>query len=72
MIRHLIVPDEREFVIRFPEEMLGKQVEIIAFEIPDEEVQDSPNRDTFLSYLRTSSFTARNTMKKDDGGTANE
>ncbi|MBS1615300.1 MAG: hypothetical protein JST06_04190 [Bacteroidetes bacterium] len=66
MIRHLIVPDEREFVIRFPDEMLGKQVEIIAFEIPEEKESEVPNRDTFLSYLQNSAFATRKLRKDED------
>jgi len=67
MIRHIIVPREKEFVIRFPEEMIGKPTEILVFSIDEEgspeaieEAEDpAPDRDTFLSYLQSSGFAAQ-------------
>jgi hypothetical protein len=73
MIRLIVVPREQEFVIRFPEEMLGKTTEILAFSLsedahaaPAEEEAFSPNRDTFLSYLQSSGFAARGLQPSSD------
>jgi hypothetical protein len=72
MIRLLVVPRDNEFVIRIPDDMIGKPVEILAFRIPAEaevaadEAEEVPNRDTFLSYLQSSGFASRATLKQGD------
>ncbi len=65
MIRQIVVPTEREFTLRLPAEMIGKNVEILAFVVSEEGQADAdneaeaPTRDTFLSYLQHSGFASR-------------
>lgn len=37
MIRQIIIPQQNQHIIQFPDEMLGKQVEVVAFAIEDAE-----------------------------------
>jgi len=38
MLREIISPAEQNVTLRLPEEMIGKTVEVIAFEIADEQI----------------------------------
>ena len=43
LVREIIYPTENNYTLRLPDEMIGKQVEVIAFEIekmPKKEVSD--------------------------------
>ena len=33
MIRQIVMPKEKNFTLQFPDEMIGKIIEVIAFEI---------------------------------------
>ncbi len=33
MIRKIVVPQERKYVLELPEEFVGKQIEVLAFEL---------------------------------------
>ncbi len=36
MIRKIVVPQERTYVLELPEEFVGKEVEVLAFEVKEE------------------------------------
>jgi hypothetical protein len=40
LIREIITPTSNSYVLNLPDEMIGKQVEVIAFEIESKEVSD--------------------------------
>ena len=47
LVREIIYPTENNYTLRLPDEMIGKQVEVIAFEIekmPKKEVSDKMER----------------------------
>ncbi|GLU53540.1 hypothetical protein [Dyadobacter frigoris] len=47
LIREIIVPTDNTYLLKLPDEMIGKQVEIIAFEIearPDVDIEERERR----------------------------
>jgi len=55
MLRQIITPSESSFTLKFPKEMVGKTVEIIAFEIQDRKssvVAVSPDKENNLLRIR--------------------
>ena len=63
MVRKIVIPQERTYVLELPEEFVGKEVEVLAFEVEEEgsmhEISPSPQkkperlqqiRDTFAKY----------------------
>jgi hypothetical protein len=44
MLREIIKPKKASFTMRLPEEMVGKTVEVIAFEINEESIPDKTTR----------------------------
>jgi hypothetical protein len=47
MIRQIIIPTEKTFTIELPEEFIGKQVEVLAFELNSNiEISDEPKYKT--------------------------
>lgn len=66
MIRQIIIPQQRQFVIELPEEMVGKPTEVIAFNIIESGQSEHgttkelyPSREEFLAYLRKTGFNAQ-------------
>ena len=53
LIREIIVPTSNAYVLNLPDEMIGKQVEVIAFEIekPDQN-SEIPVREGDISKIR--------------------
>ncbi len=43
MLRKIVIPDQKTFPLQFPDEWIGKTVEVIAFEI-EEPTPDPPNK----------------------------
>lgn len=41
MLRQIITPLQPNFTLQFPAEMIGKTIEIIAFELPEGSTKDS-------------------------------
>ncbi len=41
MVREIIIPTQNTYTITLPPEMLGKQVEVIAFEIAENKMKES-------------------------------
>ena len=46
MIRKIITPQERTLVLELPEEFVGKAVEVLAFEVEDEDSTHEISRST--------------------------
>ncbi|MCF0056227.1 hypothetical protein [Dyadobacter sp. CY356] len=44
LIREIIVPTDNTYLLKLPDEMIGKQVEVIAFEIETKPVEDIEER----------------------------
>lgn len=44
LIREIIVPTDNTYLLKLPDEMIGKQVEVIAFEIEAKPVIDMEER----------------------------
>ena len=42
MIRKIVVPQERTYVLELPEEFIGKEVEVLAFEVETQLSESSP------------------------------
>ena len=68
MIRQQIIPQQRQYVIQFPEEMIGKPATIIAYSTtedfsalaPEQNYTDQQpeNKEELLAYLRKTGFYA--------------
>lgn len=58
MIRQIIIPQQAQHIIQFPTEMIGKQVEVIAFELPGKEAQlaDAASLEEFRKSFDSASF----------------
>jgi hypothetical protein len=57
MIRQIIIPHKNQHVIQLPDEMLGKQVEVIAFEVPANEPEvDASTLVSFQKSFEENSF----------------
>jgi hypothetical protein len=41
MIRKIIVPTERQYVLQIPESFIGKNVEVLAFEVSEADSEES-------------------------------
>ncbi len=39
MVRQIIIPTERTFILEIPESFIGKRVEVLAFEVEDKELK---------------------------------
>lgn len=67
MIREIITPKKASFTMRLPEEMVGKTVEIIAFEInnTDNTVSDKVQRLAKIDELTRSSLVDLSSFKFD-------
>ncbi len=44
LIREIIVPTGNSYTLNLPDEMIGKQIEVIAFEIEKKEIIDSADK----------------------------
>ena len=44
LIREIIVPTSNSYVLNLPDRLIGKQVEVIAFEIDDKPVNNSDEK----------------------------
>ena len=55
MIRKIIVPTERQYILEIPESFIGKSVEVLAFEVdePDNEAPQEENKKERLKKIRS-------------------
>lgn len=65
MLREIIKPPKASFTMRLPEEMVGKTVEVIAFEINDETIPDKMARLKEIEDLTKSSLVDLSNFKFD-------
>lgn len=42
MIREIVVPENNTYLLKLPDEMVGKEVEVIAFEVSDKKEEEVP------------------------------
>lgn len=49
LIREIIVPTSTSYVLKLPDEMVGKQVEVIAFELSSQTLPDIEERMTKIN-----------------------
>lgn len=49
LVREIIVPTGNSYLLNLPDEMIGKQVEVIAFEIDSKPAEDVQNRISMLN-----------------------
>ncbi|MCE7058686.1 hypothetical protein [Dyadobacter sp. CY343] len=56
MIRTLIVPEKRNISIQLPDSFIGKQVEVIAFTVPDKTVKSATQDKTQTHYASLKSL----------------
>ena len=54
MYREIIIPTDTKQTIEFPEEFIGKQVEIIAFPIEEKETNQSKTEQAFNFWRKHS------------------
>ena len=60
MIRKVIIPDSENVTITLPENFVGKQVQVIAFTIEDEDtVEESLQADKPMTHLASSETLAK-------------
>lgn len=54
MYREIIIPTDTKQIIEFPEEFVGKQVEIIAFPVEEKEISQSNVEQAFNFWRKHS------------------
>lgn len=60
MVRKIIIPDNKKISITLPEDFVGKQVQVIAFTIDDEElIVESLNDDITTTHFASSEVLAK-------------
>jgi spore coat polysaccharide biosynthesis protein SpsF (cytidylyltransferase family) len=52
MIRQIIIPRERTYTLEMPESFVGKQVEILVFEVNQDEEEKKPKKDSFAERTK--------------------
>ncbi len=53
MIRKIIVPTERQYILEIPESFIGKNVEVLAFEVSETEVLQEEDEKGRLKKIRS-------------------
>jgi hypothetical protein len=53
MIRKIIVPTERQYILEIPASFIGKNVEVLAFEVAEAEELQEENKKERLKKIRS-------------------
>lgn len=60
MLRQIIIPDSPVITMRLPDEMVGKSVEVIAFEVDEKSREKNGSSASFIERLqKTKAFYSR-------------
>jgi len=51
MVRRIVKPTDNNFILQLPDELVGKTVEVIAFEINDAETNPSKEKNVSFTVL---------------------
>jgi len=58
MIRQIIIPKERTYTLEMPESFIGKEVEILVFEVIQDQEAKKPKKNSFADRTKDLRFSS--------------